>query len=43
MNRLMAILGDLAKFFFVSVPLAITIYIGLHIGLLFYIIYKKFK
>lgn len=43
MNRFMAILGDLAKFFFVSVPLAITIYIGLHIGLLFYIIYKKFK
>jgi len=39
----MAIAGELLKFFFVSLPLALTIYIGLHIGLLFYIIYKKFK
>jgi hypothetical protein len=43
MNRALAISGELAKFFFVSVPLAISIYIGLHIGLLFYIIYKKIK
>lgn len=39
----MATAGELAKFFFVSVPLAITIYIGLHVGLIFYIIYKKIK
>jgi hypothetical protein len=39
----MAITGELAKFFFVSVPLAIVVYIALHIGFVFYIIYKKIK
>lgn len=39
----MSIAGDLAKFFLVSLPLALIIYTGLHVGLIFYIIYKKFK
>ena len=43
MNRFMAITGELAKFFFVSVPLAIVVYIAIHIGFVFYIIYKKIK
>lgn len=43
MNRFTSIAGELLKFFLVSLPLALTIYIGLHVGLLFYIIYKKFK
>lgn len=43
MNRVLSITRELLKFFFVSIPLALTIYIGLHVGLLFYIIYKKIK
>jgi hypothetical protein len=43
MSRFMAITGELAKFFFVSVPLAIMVYIVIHIGFVFYIIYKKIK
>ena len=43
MNRVLSITGELLKFFFVSIPLALAIYIGLHVGLLFYIIYKKLK
>jgi hypothetical protein len=36
-------MGEIIYFLLLSVPLALTIYIGLHIGLLFYIIYKKIK
>jgi hypothetical protein len=36
-------MGELMKILFISLPLALTIYIGLHIGLVFYIIYKKIK
>jgi hypothetical protein len=43
MRRAMSIMGDLMQLIFISIPLALTIYIGLHIGLVFYIIYKKFK
>jgi len=39
----MSIAWELAKFFFVSVPLAIVVYIALHIGFVFYIIYKQIK
>jgi hypothetical protein len=43
MRGAMSILGELMKMLFISIPLALTIYIGLHIGLVFYIIYKKIK
>ena len=43
MNRAMSITKELIKLLFIGLPLALTIYIGLHIGLLFYIIYKKIK
>jgi hypothetical protein len=43
MSRFKSIAWELFKFFFIAVPLALTIYIGLHVGLLFYIIYKKIK
>jgi hypothetical protein len=43
MRRAMSIMGELMKILFISLPLALTIYIGLHIGLVFYIIYKKIK
>lgn len=37
----MSITKELMKLLFIGLPLALTIYIGLHIGLLFYIIYKN--
>ena len=43
MRGAMSIVGELMKMVFISIPLALTIYIGLHIGLVFYIIYKKIK
>jgi len=43
MKKALALTGELMYFFFLSVPLAILIYIGLHLGLVSYIIYKKFK
>jgi hypothetical protein len=43
MRGAMSIVGELMKMLFISIPLALTIYIGLHIGLVFYIIYKKIK
>jgi hypothetical protein len=43
MERAMSITKELMKMLFISIPLALTIYIGLHIGLVFYIIYKKIK
>ena len=43
MERAMSITKELMKLFFISIPLGLSIYIGLHIGLVFYIIYKKFK
>jgi hypothetical protein len=43
MNRFISISGELAKMLFICIPLAIAIYIGLHIGLLIYLIYKKIK
>jgi hypothetical protein len=43
MRKALSILGDLMQVIFISIPLALTIYIGLHVGLLFYVIYKKIK
>ena len=43
MKKLIRLMGEIIYFLLLSVPLALTIYIGLHIGLLFYIIYKKIK
>jgi hypothetical protein len=43
MRRLLSAAMDLFQLIFISIPLALTIYIGLHIGLLFYVIYKKIK
>jgi hypothetical protein len=43
MRKAQSILGDLMQVIFISIPLALAIYIGLHVGLLFYIIYKKIK
>ena len=43
MRRAMYITGEFMKILFISIPLALAIYIGLHIGLVFYIIYKKIK
>jgi hypothetical protein len=43
MRKALSILGDLMQVIFISIPLALAIYIGLHVGLLFYIIYKKIK
>jgi len=43
MNRALSIVGELMKLLFIGLPLALAIYIGLHIGFIFYIIYKKFK
>jgi hypothetical protein len=43
MRRLLSAAMDLFQLIFISIPLALTIYIVLHIGLLFYVIYKKIK
>ena len=43
MRKAQSIIGDLLQVIFISIPLALAIYIGLHVGLLFYIIYKKIK
>jgi hypothetical protein len=43
MKKAQSILGDLMQVIFISIPLALAIYIGLHVGLLFYVIYKKIK
>lgn len=43
MKKILSITGELMYFFFLSVPLALSIYIGLHLGLLIYIIYKQIK
>ena len=43
MKRSLYIVGELAKFFLLSVPLAITIYVGLHVGLFIYVLYKQIK
>lgn len=43
MKSALSIVGELMKLIFIFIPLALAIYIGLHIGFIFYIIYKKFK
>ena len=43
MRKLLSAAMDLFQLIFISIPLALTIYIGLHIGLLFYVIYKKIR
>ena len=43
MKNALSIAGELIKLIFIYLPLALAIYIGLHIGFLFYIIYKKIK
>lgn len=43
MKKALSIIGELMQIIFISLPLALAIYIGLHIGLLFYVIYKKIK
>jgi len=43
MKRALSIIGELMQILFISLPLALAIYIGLHVGLLFYVIYKKIK
>ena len=43
MRSALSIVGELMKLLFIGLPLALAIYIGLHIGFIFYIIYKKFK
>jgi len=43
MKRALSIIGELMQILFISIPLALAIYIGLHVGLLFYVIYKKIK
>ena len=43
MKNALSIVGELMKLIFIGLPLALAIYIGLHIGFIFYIIYKKFK
>lgn len=43
MKKILHVVGELAKFFLLSVPLAITIYIGLHVGLFIYVLYKQTK
>lgn len=43
MKKVLSFIGELMQLIFISLPLALGIYIGLHIGLVFYIIYKKFK
>jgi hypothetical protein len=43
MKKALSIIGELMQVIFISIPLALTIYIGLHVGLLFYVIYKKIK
>jgi hypothetical protein len=34
---------ELLYFFLLSVPLAVSVYVLLHVGLLFYVIYKQIK
>ena len=43
MKSALSIAGELMKLLFIGLPLALAIYIGLHVGFVFYIIYKKFK
>jgi hypothetical protein len=43
MKKALSIIGELMQILFISLPLALAIYIGLHVGLLFYVIYKKIK
>ena len=43
MKKALSVIGELMQLIFISLPLALAIYIGLHIGFVFYIIYKKFK
>jgi hypothetical protein len=43
MRKAVSITKDLMHLLFLCVPLAILIYIGLHLGLLTYVIYKKIK
>lgn len=43
MKKALAITGQLIYFFVLSVPLAILIYVGLHVGLLIYVTYKQIK
>lgn len=43
MKKALSIIGELMQIIFISLPLALAIYIGLHVGLLFYVIYKKIK
>lgn len=43
MKNMLSTLGEMIKLIFIGIPLALAIYVGLHIGFIFYIIYKKFK
>jgi hypothetical protein len=43
MKKISSITGQLMYFFFLSVPLALTIYIVLHVGIFIYVIYKQIK
>lgn len=43
MKKILSITGELMHFLFLSLPLALTIYIGLHVGLFFYVLFKESK
>lgn len=43
MRRALSVVGELLQLIFISIPLALTIYVAAHVGLLFYLIYKKIK
>lgn len=43
MTKYLKLIGELMYFFFLSVPLALVIFIGLHIGLFIYITYREIK
>ncbi len=43
MKNMLSTLGEMIKLIFIGIPLALAIYVGLHIGFIFYIIYKKIK
>ena len=43
MKRFIRLVGELIYFLLLSVPLALTIYIVLHVGLFIYVLFKETK
>jgi len=43
MKRFIRLVGELIYFFLLSVPLALTIYIVIHVGFFIYVLYKETK